>query len=347
MENVRRSPIPTLLLMAAIIGGGYYFSQNFKVKGLDQLSVESRDVSVSTEKSSLFADVFEYGAGFSDSPEAPAEFVSRPDGPATLPRDAHKQTISVLSWALSGFGPGKLANDRARQNLIRVLREHDVIALQQIQAVERDLIPRLTDALNEGGRKYDYAMSTVTGPADGREQLAILFDTERVLIDRTQVYTIADPGGQMTFDPLVAWFQVVGPPSGKAWTFSLVNVRVNLSRAPAEVALLPGLLSSVRNDGRGEDDVVLAGLFQADDVYLIQHVLGDQTSVAVRSAATDIFGRHQTCNIVMHEAHTSEYIGRGGPIDFLRHYNLSLSDAETVSSHLPVFAVFTSHEGGL
>ncbi|MEO1528544.1 MAG: deoxyribonuclease I [Planctomycetota bacterium] len=346
MENVRRSPIPTLLIMAALIGGGYYFSQNFKVKGLDQLSVESRDVSVSEAKSTQVSDSFHYGAGFFDDAEAPAEFVARPDA-TVVPRDAHRETVTVLSWALDGFGPSKLANDRARQNLVRMIRQYDVIALQQIQAVERDIIPRLADALNEGSRRYDFAMGAADGPADQREQLAILFDTERVLIDRTQVYTIADPNSQMTFDPLVAWFQVKGPSSDSAWTFSLVNLRVNLSRAPAEVALLPGILSSVRNDGRGEDDVVMAGLFQADDTYLIRRVMGDQTAVAVRSAATDIFGRHQTCNIVMNSAHTSEYLGRGGPIDFLRKFNLSLSDAETLSHHLPVVAEFTSREGGL
>ena len=346
MENVKRSPIPTLLLMAVLIGGGYYFSQNFKIKGLDQLEVESRNVSVAENDDSTFADTFDYGAGFPGT-EAPADFVGRPAAPSMPPRDAHRQTVTVLSWALSGFGAAKLSNDRVRQNLVRVLREHDVIALQQIQAIERDLIPRLTDAVNEGGRHYDYAVGTVNGPDGQREQLAILFDTDRILIDRTQVYTIADPNGQLTFDPLVAWFRVVGPSADKAWTFSLVNLRINLTRAPAEVALLPGILSSVRNDGRGEDDVVMAGLFQADDAYLIRRVMGDQTVAAVRSAATDIFGHHQTCNIVMHSAHTSEYLGRGGPIDFLREYNLSISDAEAVSSHLPVFAKFTTREGGL
>ena len=109
---------------------------------------------------------------------------------------------------------------------------------------------------------------------------------------------------------------------------------------------MPNLMAAIRLDGRGEDDVVLAGLFQADDAYLLPTLSGPNVRAAVRSVPTDIFGRHQTSNVLVDSRLTSEYIGRGGAFNFMRAYELSAAEAETVTSHLPVFAEFTPTEGG-
>ena len=277
--------------------------------------------------------------------------------------------LRIGSWALDGFGPTKLGNPVSRKNIVRIISQFDVVALQQIASIERDLVPRLVDEINQSQRKFDYVVGEASGPAARQEQLAFVFDTSRVRVDRKQTYTVADPQNQMTYDPVVAWFQASEPPASTAWTFSLVNVRVDLSRAPIEVALLPKVLKSVRADGRGEDDVVMAGLFQADDAYLVPTVADAAASAnaaalntialddrsysqsshvraAVRSVPTDIFGRHQTSNILMDTQLCREFLGRGGALDFLRVYNLTLAEAEVVSSHLPVFGEFTAIEGG-
>jgi hypothetical protein len=227
-----------------------------------------------------------------------------------------------------------------------VIRQFDVVALQQIASVERDLVPRLVDAINQGEGRYDFVIGEPTGPTDRPEQLAFVFDATRVVVDRRQTYTVEDPDHQVTFDPLVAWFRAAQPDASQAWTFSLVNMRVDLARAPGEVALLPGMMAAIRNDGRGEDDIVLVGLFQADDAYLLPTIDGEKVRAAVRSRPTDIFGKYQTSNLLVDTATTSESVGRGGVFDYLRLYNLNLTEAETVTSHLPVFAEFTATEGG-
>jgi hypothetical protein len=188
-------------------------------------------------------------------------------------------------------------------------------------------------------------MGQSTGPEDRPEQLAFVFDTTRVLVDRRQTYTVADPDNQVTFDPLVAWFRAAHPPTSVAWTFSLVNVRVDLARAPQEVGLLPEMLAAIRNDGRGEDDVIMVGLFQADDAYLLPTLDGKNIRAVVRSRPTDIFGKYQTSNMLLDSAPTTEYVGRGGVFDYLRLYDLTLVEAETVTSHLPIYAEFEAAEG--
>jgi len=150
----------------------------------------------------------------------------------------------------------------------------------------------------------------------------------------------------MTHDPVVAWFRAAQPNPSEAWTFTMVNIRVELSRAKEEVALLPNIMSSIRKDGRGEDDIVLAGLFQADDAYLIPMISGSRMKAAVRSLPTDVQGRHQTANLLVDESSASEFLGRGGPLNFLRAYNLTIGEAESVSPYLPVYAEFSVFEGG-
>lgn len=206
-------------------------------------------------------------------------------------------------------------------------------------------MPRLVDLINDGESRYHYVIGNSTGPDDRPEQLAFIFDATRVHVDHQQTYTITDPHDKITFDPFVAWFRAAEPPANQAWTFSLVNIRIDLAKAPGEVALLSELMVAIRKDGRGEDDVVLAGLFQADDAYLIPTLGGEKIQAAVSSRPTDIFGKYQTSNILVDTRMTSEYVGRGGVLDYLRLYNLNNAQAESVSSQLPVFAEFSVIEG--
>ncbi|TWU16545.1 deoxyribonuclease I [Allorhodopirellula heiligendammensis] len=282
---------------------------------------------------------------------SPSDQHPQQSSPGALGGSRHTpEHLRIASWALDGFGPTKLASDLARANLVRVVRQFDVIALQQVSSRQMDLVPRMVDAINEsslggGGPLYDYVIGPPTGPQAHSELMVILFNPARVRVDRTQTYTIADPDNQLTYDPLVAWFRAAEPSVDEAWTFSLVNVRIELSHAPQEVALMAQLFKSVREDGRGEDDVIVAGLLQADDAYLLPVIAGEKIQAAVTSTPTDIYGRHQTSNVLYDRSTTAEAIGRGGVYDFLRVYNLSVAQAQAVSSYLPVYAEFTPREG--
>lgn len=319
----------------------------------DEENAEAAGGTISWISNSIKSLVLSSSPEFDVDPiiSSPSDQHSQSPAPNTLGGSRHTPNhLRIASWALDGFGPTKLASDLARTNLVRVVRQFDVIALQQISAIQMDLVPRMVDAINEsslggGGPLYDYVLGPPTGPDDRSELMVILFNPARVRVDRTQTYTVSDPDNQLTYDPLVAWFRAAEPDVSEAWTFSLVNVRVELSRAPQEVALLGQLFKSVREDGRGEDDVIVAGLFQADDAYLLPVIAGKKIQAAVTSAPTDIFGRHQTSNLLYDRGLTVEAIGRGGVYDFLRVYNLSVAQSQTVSSYLPVYAEFTPLEG--
>ncbi len=375
-------PIQAGLIVLTLVGGGWYFLNHYEIEGLDTVSFRAKEVSEDRDQFVSFSP--NRSSLLPESTQASAEAVpfGRSHGDTSIIRDTYTSSqiagdaggsdrrraaamtrtdryrnLRIASWALGGFGPSKLANDMTRKNLVRILRQFDVIALQQIHAVERDVLPRLIDTINEGQSTtagvahYDFILSHPsgggrTGTASHGEQMAFVFDTTRVEVDRTQTYTLSDPADSMVHDPVVAWFRATEPDPRDAFTFSLVNVRIELTRAKQEVALLPGILASVHDDGRGEDDVLLAGLFQADDAYLLPSIAGRRIQAAVRSLPTDVLHRQQTSNILVDAASTSEFLGRGGPLNFLRAYNLTVGEAEAVSPHVPVYAEFTAVEGG-
>ena len=370
-DQDRRNPIPTLLTLLVLVGGGWYFFQNFEIDGLDHVSVSKKET-IENDLFVSYADRPAFGRVGSPSSTDSNRFPSTPEASTLASQNPFRNPVGPIrspiapggsnktarrvphlrigSWAIDGPVLQSSPDRRDAHSLVlRILSQFDLIALQQTSALEHDAIPTLVDGLNEGAQagRYDYVLGPPDGPPHAQERLAFVFDTQRIRVDRSQTYSIADPAHQMTYDPLVAWFQAGEPEAEVAWTFSLVNVRVDLAQAPLEVALLPAILKAVRYDGRGEDDVVMAGLLQADDAYLLPGTFSNDVRPAIRSTTTDVMGQHQTSNLLVDFDPTNEFLGRGGVLDFLRIYNLSLDEAKVISTQLPIFAEFSAYEGGL
>lgn len=344
--------------LAALLTGGYQLHQRFELDGLSGLAVKPRAAEApdsvapdESEASTWFAGLYPLGSGEKGGDRVRSDSVEAT--PVSGPRsvvgaNANPRNLVVGTWALNGFGPEQLGDETVMPIFASVVRNFDVIALQQVRVSQRDFLDRLVARLNRDGRQYETLSTNDLNVwrVDGApEHLVFLYDTRRVVADRTQLYRVADPEKQLRDPPLVAWFRAAQPDPQLAWTFSLVNVRVDLSRARQEIRHLGRLAEAVAGDGRGEDDVILAGLFQADHAYL-GSVMGERKYwIANQASATDVDGRHQTSNLIINRRHTTESLMRSGVIDFLRVHNLSIEHAKRVSPYLPVYAEFSPWEG--
>jgi hypothetical protein len=377
-ERQSKNPIGLALLVLASVGGGWFALNRYEISGLDGLRMAPRGGSGRTFDDpqlppSIFGSdlpnpsrqanqVDAQWAVLGGNERMPSTFASTrspAETAATEPQvrddllpseDPRLRPVRIGSWALAGLDRNKLAKPRVMDKICRIIRQFELIALQQITSPERDLLPRLINQINATGRSYDYILGPTVGPhgADiGRlgEQYAFVFDTERIETDRAQTYTVADPGKQISYDPLVGWFRIRGVPADRAWTFTLVNFRVDSTRPVREITLVAKLMDSVAKDGRLEDDLLLAGMLHADDRQLMTYLGESTTHAAVQSTPTDIFGRYQLSNIIAPKTSSTEYLGRGGVVDFPRAFDLNEAAAEEVSPHLPVFAEFTATEG--
>lgn len=254
-------------------------------------------------------------------------------------------TLKIASFNLQRFGHHKVENPFVAETVIKVIRQFDVIALQEVCTQQQDLVAMLVDRVNQTGASYDYVIGPRVGNGDNLEQFAFVFNTKTIETDRDQLYSVEDPDNLLLREPLVGWFRAKQNDARKAFTFTLVNVHIDPDRSDAEVRLLPELVQSIRRDGRDEDDIILSGDFGADALsmaYLRQRGF----TVALNETPTLVSGSQTLDNIVFFSKATDEYIGRSGTLDFLRKSNLSIDQALQVSDHLPVWAEFSFVEGG-
>jgi endonuclease/exonuclease/phosphatase family metal-dependent hydrolase len=304
-------------LMAALVFGGWQFFQKYQFKGLDNVRIEPRGGASGTGPQSEHA-VADYGGA-----------------------------IRIASFNIQILGRSKMAQQRVMDVLCDVVRRFDVVAIQEVRANTDDILPRFVQKINSGGRRYDYLIGPRLGRTSSKEQYAFVYDTATIETDRTALYTVEDRADLLHREPLVASFRVRGPPPNEAFTFTLVNVHTDPDEVPQEVAALAQAYMAVRNDGRGEDDVILVGDLNADETQF--GPLGQIPNIAwaISGVPTNTRGDKTYDNILFHRTASSEFTGLTGVVDLMRDYQLTLDAALEVSDHLPIWAEFSALEGGL
>lgn len=265
---------------------------------------------------------------------------------APPPRMNASQTIRVASFNIQVFGEAKINNPEVMPIIVEILKNFDVIAIQEVRA-QQDVCQTLVQMLNRDGRyHYDYVIGPRLGRSSSKEQYAYIFDMATVEVDRAQLYTVDDRNDLLHREPLVGWFRARGPQPHEAFTFSLVDVHTDPDEVDRELDVLDDVFLAVRDDQRHEDDVIMLGDFNAHDTKLGQ--LGQLPGLVcvVHNTPTNTRGDKQYDNILFNRTATTEFSGRAGVYDFLRQYNLTLEQALAVSDHLPVWAEFSVYEGG-
>lgn len=308
------------LLTAAI--GLWFFFQNFRIEGLDAVTLVPREKATAAG-----------GTG--------SEMLAAP------PVQRNGDTIRVASFNIQVFGNSKANKPHVMERLAAIVRQFDVVAIQEIRTKDNGHIPRFVDLVNSAGRHYDYVVGPRLGRTVSKEQYAFVFDTQSVEVDRRQLYTVDDPDDLMHREPLVGWFRVRGPPPSEAFTFTLVNIHTDPDETDQELNVLDDVFVAVQNDGRGEDDVIILGDLNVDERHLGE--LGRLPNIAwcISGVPTNTRGTKSYDNIVFSSRATVEFTGRAGVYDFMRQFDLSMNEALEISDHIPVWAEFSILEGGV
>ena len=311
-----------------ILGVSWILFKNFEVAGLNNLKLVPR-------KSS------------DDSSHNPDAIVDESRVVAKAQRTQQgKREISIATFNLSSFNETKARKPDVVDIYVRIIREFDIVAIQEIQSDTDDLIPRLTNEVNKLGQSYDYVVGDRVGPKGTQEQFAYVFNLKTVEVDRKELYTVDDPQRLLTRAPFVGWFRCRSVPLDEAFTFSLVNVHVDSDHAHDELDVLHDVMFAVRNDGREEDDVIMLGDFSRDYRSMGRLSRLANGAWAVGNIPTMTNGTGSVDNLVFQKTATSEFTGHSGVLDFLREYNLSVDQALEVSDHMPVWATFSVFEDG-
>jgi endonuclease/exonuclease/phosphatase family metal-dependent hydrolase len=258
-----------------------------------------------------------------------------------------KGMIRIASFNLEAFGPTKAEKPAVMEVIACTIRRFDVVALQEVRTERPDVLQRLLEQVNATGRHYALLAGPRVGRTVSKEQFVFVFDQATIEVDRSAAYTVDDPDDLLHRPPFVGWFRVRGPAPDQAFTFTLVNVHTDPDEVADEIKVLDNVFFSVRDDGRGEDDLILIGDFNADDQHLGELGQVSGMMAAISGQPTNTRQTQQFDNLLFQLPATSEYAGHSGVFDFLREYNLTLEQALQVSNHLPVWAEFNMHEGGV
>jgi deoxyribonuclease-1-like protein len=320
--------LASLLLVLGLVGGGFLFLQKYEVRGLDRVEIVARDAAPDAEANTT---------GSSAATE--------------LPPARRGGTLRIASFNIQVLGQSKLAKTLSDGRpvvdiLAEVVRQFDIVAVQEVRSKKQDVLPRLVEAINATGRKYAFVIGERLGRSSSKEQYAYIFDLETVEIDPQSVYTVSGFSRHLHRPPHVASFRARGPPPEEALTFTLINIHTDPDETKQELNALDDVIRSVRGKNPAEDDVILLGDLNVDDRHL-----GDVANlpyvrwVISSPAKTNTIQTKLYDNIIFNDRATEEFTKRAGVFDLVREFNITTDEATKVSDHFPVWAEFSSREG--
>jgi endonuclease/exonuclease/phosphatase family metal-dependent hydrolase len=312
-------------LGALVVGGGWVYQKN-------------------PDLVNRFLGFFKSGSAAAPTPVA-----------GSLPAVRPGPVIRIASFNIEVFGEKKFENKQVVDVLAKIVRMFDVVAVQEVRAMDPTLISRFVQQVNASGAQYDFVLGPRLGNTNIKEQYVFIYDQTRIEIDRTSAYTVRDPDNLLHREPLVCGFRARAAPPEQAFTFTLVNVHTDPDDVDDECNALASAYQMVRNDGRGEDDIIMLGDFNADDRKMGRIVLLPNIFCVIPSNIhTNTVNTKTLDNIVFDRRATSEFLGGiennryygFGVLDIMREFNLTLDQANLVSDHLPIWAEFSIYEGG-
>jgi len=248
--------------------------------------------------------------------------------------------IKVASFNIQILGKAKISDPKVMEILSRIIKNFDVVAIQEVRSTEESIIPTLLSYVNKEGSKYDYVISKRLGRSESKEQYAFVYNTKTVSLIPNSSYVVDDPDDVFEREPFIAYFK-----SGN-FDFKIVNNHIKPEDVSAELSHLAVIINNIY-DGSSEKDIIVVGDMNADGSYFNENNLitifpswvqlignNEDTTVAVGNNTYDrMMTRNTTANV--------EYTGKSGVFRWDTEYGVTdPSFVKKVSDHYPIYAVF-------
>ncbi len=248
--------------------------------------------------------------------------------------------IKIASFNIQIFGQSKINKPEVKDILSKIIREFDVVAIQEVRSSEDNVIPTLLNYVNKQGYKYDYLISKRLGRSNSKEQYAFVYNTKTVSLIPNGSYVVDDLNDVFEREPFVGYFR-----SGN-FDFKIVDNHIKPEDVPAELNHLAAVINKIY-DSFSEKDVIVVGDMNADGSYFNENNLvvifpswvqlignNEDTTVAVSDNTYDrMMIRNTTFDV--------EYTGKSGVFRWDTKYGITnAASVKDVSDHYPIYAVF-------
>ena len=253
-------------------------------------------------------------------------------------------TIRIASFNIQVFGQAKLNQADVMEKLAQIVRQFDVVAIQEIRSKEQNVLPAFLEFINADGARYDYVIGPRQGRTVSKEQYAYVYNAATLELVPDSVYVVPDPEDLLHRPPLVAGFRVRGPPN--PFTFTLINIHTDPDEADLEVDALADVYLSVMQQPGADDDVILLGDLNVSDQKLgrLSEIPGMMWAIAGQPTNTRL---NKTYDNLLWHRQTAEFTGRSGVFNLMDELGITMDQALAVSDHMPVWAEFSAAESPL
>lgn len=272
---------------------------------------------------------------------------STPDARGSLLPVRSPQTLLIATFNIQTFGEKKIGDPVLAQQIAAIIRQFDVVAIQEIREKNQTLMQQLLQYVNAQGARYDYLLGPRLGRTVSKEQYAYVYDTTKVNGSPNASYTIQDDADLLHREPLVARFVTRVPQGYRPFSFSIVNIHTDPDEVKDELPVMHQVLKNVREFewlSAQEDDVLLMGDLNAAPRQFGE--LGRMPGIywVIDGQSTMSKGSNTNDNIIFDRGLTNEFTGRAGVLDVSAFFNISRESAQNISDHMPVWAEFVMTE---
>jgi len=155
----------------------------------------------------------------------------------------YNSNISIACWNLQIFGPSKASNATLIED------DYDIFIVQEIRDASGEAIEILAQEFPD----YEYILSNRAGQSSSKEQYAVFYNNQSILIDYYDYQ--AEYQDEMQRPPMKMIF------TSNNWTFTLFTIHTQPSNVPDELSLLEEIV------GNTTDDTIIIGDLNADGSY--------------------------------------------------------------------------------
>ncbi|KPQ43976.1 MAG: Endonuclease/Exonuclease/phosphatase family protein [Candidatus Methanoperedens nitroreducens] len=251
-------------------------------------------------------------------------------------------TIKLAAFNLQVFGTAKADKPEVMEVFSKIIRNYDVIALEEIRDSTQTALPKLLDAVNSAGSpRYDYIVSERLGRTNSKEQYAYLYNTQTILpIGST--YTYPDTNDLFEREPYVSNFKA----RNGNFDFVLITIHTDPDTAAQEINDLPKVIEDAKARYQGESDFIILGDLNSDCNYFdenSQSPLRNGDYQWIIDDSIDTTTKSTTCTydrIVISTPAKNDFTGDSGVFRFDTAYSLNYETTIAVSDHYPVYGAF-------
>lgn len=247
-------------------------------------------------------------------------------------------TITLASFNIQIFGQDKMADAEVVNILKQIVKQYDVVMIQEVRDISEQTIPEFVRQINEmPGNKYLYVISDRLGDSASKEQYAILYNNATIALDG-QTRLFPDVKNLFEREPFSAKFSV----KGGNLDFVAMDVHMQPSNAAAEIDDLDRAMEDA-SAFFNENDVIVGGDLNSDCSYWDEAGQHEMKAQMYEWLIPDDVGTNlnEICTydrFIVYDAYTMEdYTGEYSIFNFKSKYGISDELARKVSDHFPIW----------